>query len=447
MNTKTKIVRYFKKITRVIRSLWGALLFGFPAKKLRLIGVTGTSGKSTTSTLIYHLLNKNNFKVGLISTVGAIAGNKKIDTGLHVTTPDPIQLQKILSEMVKSGIEYVVVECSSHALDQGRLGLIKFDYAVFTNIKRDHLDYHATWENYVEAKAILIDKLKANGKAVLNKDDGQAFSYILKNKGLEQSKVISYSASQECSDIQSSLGGLVFNYRNQIFRLPIIGEYNISNALGAIKVAEDLNISLQGAANALTSFEGIEGRMQIMMKEPFSVIVDFAHNTDSLEKSLISIRKFLPEGNKLITVFGSAGLRDVEKRFTMGESSAKFADITVITAEDPRIEKLYDINSSIIQGTEKEGGILVKRFATHQEYLDYKIKESDYSSKNVFAFDEEDVNSRYDAVDFALKLAKKGDVVITEGKGHEQSLCFGTVEYPFTDQDAVRKSSRFKNSN
>ena len=439
-------MRLLKRFYHILQSVLGSLIYGGPARNLKLIGVTGTSGKSTTSTIIYHILKRNGYKVGLISTVGAIAGDKKIDTGLHVTTPDPLQLQKILSEMKKEGMEYVVLETSSHSLEQGRIGLLNFDFAIYTNIKRDHLDYHGTWENYANAKAMLLNKLKHSGVAVINADDEKSYKFLMEyiyNQDLKVKSIL-YSPSNEIRNLEESAQGLKFQILNTEFSVPILGTYNADNVLAASKVALEMGLKIEDIASSLINFEGITGRMQIMQSEPSLVIVDFAHNTDSLVRSLEAARKLVKENGKLINVFGSAGLRDVEKRTTMGEASGKLADVTVVTSEDPRTEKLYDINSAIIAGAEKSGAKLIQRFTDHDSYLNYlsdaKNLELIDSGNLIYSFDEETVNSRFDAVDFALKIAKPGDVVITEGKGHEQSLCFGTIEYPFTDQEAVKKA-------
>lgn len=437
---ETYLKRPIKRIFHLYQSQAESIKLKSPAKNMKLIAVTGTSGKSSTATMIYHVLNNTGFKVGLISTVEAIAGNKKIDTGLHVTTPDAKELQQILRKMKDEGMEYVVLETSSHAIDQGRLGFLALDYAVYTNIKRDHLDWHGSWENYAKAKAGIINKLKSNGKAIVNKDDKKSYDFLRHyyySLTKNPKNFIEYSKSSEVTKKVEMLEGLSFIYKKTEFKLPVVGEYNIDNALATIKVAESLHIEVSRIAEAFKTFKGVKGRMEIMKTNPFMVIVDFAHNADSLEKSLASIRN-IKGVNKIISVFGSAGLRDIEKRFTMGEIAAKYSDIVIVTSEDPRIEKLFDINSRIIEGANKAGGNLVKRFANHQEYLDYdKVF---VTEKGVYAFDEETTNSRFDAIDFGIKIANPGDVVIIEGKGHEQSLCFGTTEYPFSDQDAVRKS-------
>ncbi len=439
------LIRKLKKTYHILQSEVAAIKLGHPAKKIKIIAVTGTSGKSTTATMIYHILKHAGLKVGLISTVEAVAGNKNIDTGFHVTTPDPIQLQKILREMKNKEMEYVVLETSSHSLDQGRLGFLKVDYAVYTNIKRDHLDWHKTWENYAGAKALLINKLKSDGKVILNKDDLDSYDF-LRNYYYKDAKnplnFIEYSKRFDAADTDEDYTGLEFTFEKQRFQLPVIGFYNIDNALAAIKTAQSLGLNLEIIADAFKDFKGVKGRMQIMQTEPFTVIIDFAHNADSLVQSLESVRN-LKSVKRIISVFGSAGLRDVEKRFTMGEAAAKLSDVVVITSEDPRTESLYEINSEIIRGAKRSGAKLVKRFAVHKEYLDF-IKEKEYidtkDEVEIYSFDEENVNSRFDAIDFAIRIAKPGDVIITEGKGHEKSLCFGKTEYPFTDQEAVNKA-------
>lgn len=438
------MIRTIKRYYRILKSLLGSIQKGFPALSVKLICVTGTSGKSTTSTMIYHILKNNGLSAGLVSTIGAIAGDEKIDTGLHVTTPDPVELQNLLKKMAEKDIKYVVLETSSHALEQGRLGFLRPDFAVFTNIKRDHLDYHKTWENYASDKARLILKLKSSGKAIVNKDEPKVYNF-LKDFQSQHNKpeFLTYSAATETNNAKETSTGLEFEYKTQKFFIPILGFYNIENALASIKVAESLGISISEIAKALESFATLPGRMQIMQSSPFSVIVDFAHNTDSLERSLQSARKLVEEGGRLITVFGSAGLRDVEKRFLMGESAGRLADIVVVTAEDPRTESLFAINTSIIKGAESSGGMLVERFKDSREYKkwiekSHKKETSGYSE--IYSFDESNTNSRYNAIEFALKLARPGDVVIAEGKGHEQSLCFGQTEFEFTDQDAVKKA-------
>lgn len=444
ISSKQKLIlfiRILKRIYRITKSFLASIYFGFPTKGLKIIGITGTSGKSTTTEMIYHVLKECNLKVGMISTVSAKADNLEIDTGFHVTTPDPIDFQKIVKKMRKtSSIKYLVCECSSHSLEQGRLGFTKFDISVFTNIQRDHLDYHFTWNIYATDKARLILKTKKNGTVIINMDDVSynfLHKYVLKNR--KNLKLLEYSKNE----IQNflSVSKLSFSFEDINFDVPILGDYNIYNVLVAIKVCLSLGISIKDISKALKTFPGVEGRMQIMKKEPFLVIVNFSHNTDSLEKSLTFAKSLVKEGGKLISVFGSAGLRDIEKRYKMGEVSGKIADVTIVTAEDPRTESLFDINTEIIKGSESSGSTLIKRFADSKllERTDlFSLKNIARSKKSTFAFDEESVSSRFDAIKFAISIAERGDVIIIEGKGHEKTLCFGKTEYIYSDQESVR---------
>lgn len=353
--------RRFKRLYRQYLSLTAARYYKYPAKNLKLIGVTGTSGKSTTTSMIYHILKENGFKVGVISTVGAMAGDKQLDTGFHVTTPDPVDMQKYLRFMADEGMEYVVIESSSHALDQGRLGFLKFKMAVFTNIKRDHLDYHKTWEEYARAKCRLIDALEYGGTVIYNFDDQRSYKFIkeyvyLRNKlNNQEIHEVEYSVSQNLKDIEIGKGFLGYKYKSFKFHVPVIGEYNIENSFAAALTSINLGVTANKAASALETYKGVTGRMEIILTTPYFVIVDFAHNADSLERSLDSAIDLKGKKGRLITVFGSAGLRDVEKRFTMGQVAANLSDIVIVTAEDPRTEVLYDINTEIINGAESVG--------------------------------------------------------------------------------------------
>lgn len=435
------IIAFTKRIYKIILFTLAEVYYLFPTRGIFFIGVTGTSGKSTTCAILYHLLHKAGFKVGLISTLGALYGSTEIKTGLHVTTPDLLDIVRIISEMKKLGAEYIIIESSSHALAQGRLGLLKFSLAIVTNVTRDHLDWHKTWDNYIKAKAIIIDKLLPKGMAFINKDDTNSYRWFLNNKKSNLYTLKEFS-KKDISDITLTKGGISFIYRGSHFLIPILGEYNIDNLLAVIEVGVQLGISLNHISEILSTFYGIKGRMEIIQKEPFTIIVDFAHNSDSLEKALLSLRKIVLPQKKIITVFGSAGLRDKEKRFTMGEISGSLSDVTIITAEDPRTESLSKINSRIIEGAQKVGNKLLARFTDHDSYQQYINKgvNTFILGKSIFAFDEETVQGRYDAINFAIRIANPGDIIVCEGKGHEESLCFGSSEYSYTEYDAIKKA-------
>ena len=371
------------------------LIYGFPSKKMKFIGITGTDGKTTTTNMIYRILKQAGFKVSMVSTINAEVAGEKIDTGFHVTNPDPFLLQKLISKSLKVGTEIFVLEVTSHGLDQFRTWGINFEVGVITNITHEHLDYHGTWENYFNAKAKLIKNAEI---AVLNRDEN-SFDRLAK---LAKGKVISFGLGKEAD----------FNPQICDCNLCIPGEYNELNALAAIAATSVFGVSKEKAINVLDKFASLEGRMQYVKNDlGIKIIVDFAHTPNALENALKALR---PETKgKLIAVFGCAGLRDVGKRPLMGEISAKLADLTVITSEDPR-GLIDEINSQILKGARKGGGEV---------------------GKNVFI-----ENDRQKAIGLAIQKAGRGDLVGIFGKGHEQSINIdGTTELPWSDTEAVRE--------
>ena len=393
---------------------WAALAniyWRFPSKKLTVIGVTGTDGKTTTVHLTHHILKTAGKKADLISTVSA--------PGLHTTTPNPWILQKLLHQMVEKGVKYVVLEATSHGLDQHRLWGVKFDIGVVTNITHEHLDYHKTYENYLAAKAKLFRGVKF---AILNRDD-KSFRYLNVKCQMSNSpaggtgvKCFTYGIKNEAD----------FTPQNFPFKTLLPGEYNRYNCLAAIAVTSVLGIAPEKIRKAVASFKGVIGRMEeINEGQNFRVIVDFAHTPNGLENALRTISKLKSQNSKLIVVFGCAGLRDIAKRSMMGEIAARLADVSVLTAEDPRTEDVNEIIQQIAQGC-----------------LRGEAKEKDWSNwSNLKGKFFVRISDRREAIRFAIqKLAKRGDVVIICGKGHERSMCYGKTEYPWSDQEEARKA-------
>lgn len=379
----------FKNIYHLLQALLAALYYNFPSKKLSVIGVTGTDGKTTTVNMIYHILKSAGKKVSMISSVNAIIGHKTYDTGFHVSTPSSWQVQKFLREAVEADNKYFVIETTSHGLDQNRLAFVNFTLAVLTNITHEHLDYHKTYENYRNAKLKLFKKVKFS---VINADDS-SYNYV---KNYVSGKVITYRRKGK-------------------------GDYNLSNTLAAIAATGALGIKRKAAQTALKSFPSVKGRMEeVKLGQPFRVIVDFAHTPNGLEQALRSLRSTMNNRRRarLIAVFGSAGLRDRLKRKMMGEIAANLAHLTVITAEDPRTEKVEDIIDEIAQGLKEKGKIANKDF--------FKVPD------------------RQKAIELAIvNLAQKGDVVATFGKSHEKSMTYGHKDYPWDEfkvaRDAIKK--------
>ena len=373
------------------------LFYGFPSKKMKIIGVTGTDGKTTTVSLIHHILSKSGYKSAMISTVCAKIGDEEIDTGFHVTAPDPWLLQKLLLKMVDSGIEVAVLEATSHGLDQFRLWGINFEISVLTNITHEHIDYHGSFENYRSAKLELLEKSKT---IVLNKDD-RSYEFIEKILRYKDIKILSYGIKN----------GADFTPQKFPFKTNLWGEYNQYNCLAAIGAAISLGVDGEKVLQTISSFAGVKGRLEeIKNSRGVKIIVDFAHTPNALEQILKLLQGIKQKGKKLIVVFGTAGLRDKAKRPLMGGVADKYADFSVITAEDPRTEDVSEICRQIADGFKVKNN--------------YKI-----------------VSDRQEAISFAINsLAEKGDTIIICGKGHEKSMCFGTKEYPWSDQEAVRKA-------
>ncbi len=441
-----------------------AAWFDHPSRKLRVIGVTGTDGKTTTCTLIAAILRAAGHRVGAITTVAAQIGDQEIDTGFHTTTPDAEEIQRLLAQMVDAGVEYAVLECTSHGLAQQRLDAIDFDIAVVTNITHEHLDFHRTWKNYREAKALLFRSLATSYRkprtakvAVLNGDDARAYEYL---SGIECEERVVYSAGERgraeaeetrghgdtetrenmlptsnfqlptsntplahslthpltvvAHNIQHSASGLTFTvatpHGNLSISSSLVGRHNVSNILAAMGAGIARRVPFDAMRAGIANVHGIVGRMEIIQSEPFAAIVDFAHTPNALRVALETAREIARD--EVIVVFGCAGSRDVEKRALMGEIAGKLADKIVVTAEDPRTESLDAINAQIAQGLERAG---------RREGVDYFV-----------------VNDRAEAITQAVGMARAGDVVIITGKGHERSMCFGETEYPWSDQEAVR---------
>lgn len=384
--------------TGLLRALPAAIKYSFPAKKLKIIAITGTDGKTTTTTLIYHVLKAAGLKVALISTVAAYIGDKQIETGLHVTTPEPAQLQALMAKMVKKGVEYLVLEFTSHGAYQQRLFATKPFIAGLTNINHEHLDYHRTYTNYLEAK---LSYLKQAETVVLNRDDSSFFK-VKKYIPSSQYTVLSYSK-------EDGQPKIILDAIKQ--RFP--EAYNHMNARLAVTIAKQLEIDNQVIAQAIADFPGVPGRMEeVPNRRGLKIIVDFAHTPQALEGALLSLRKQMlkdKSAGRLIAVFGCAGLRDRQKRPMMGKIAVDLADLAVFTAEDPRTENVWSI---IRQMKEQltEGHNKIISIADRQEAIEYTIN----------------------------TLAKRGDVIGIFGKGPEKSMCYGTTETPWSDTKVVQ---------
>lgn len=392
----------FRKIYHFLRALIAMMCYGYPAKNLKLVGVTGTDGKTTTVSMIYQILKEAGLKVAKISTIDAVIGRKKIKTGLHTTTPDVFMMQKLLRQMIKANIFTGVIEVSSHALDQYRILGCHFVTGVVTNITPEHLDYHKTFAEYRDAKIKLLDN---SDIAAINKKD-KSYKYILDRLG-QHKEIITFSIDKK--DTRSIEQLLAKKYPEP---------YNQANAKAAIVVARQFGIKDAVIERGLRKFTHVSGRLEnIKNKKGLRLIIDFAHTPNALENILKSLKS--TRGSKLICVFGCAGERDSKKRFQMGKIAAKFADLSIFTAEDPRHEDVNKIINEMVSGADSVSG---KRGGQYLRMPDRG--RAIYEAINVFA--------------------KKGDTVVICGKGHEKSLAYGDIEYLWSDQKAVAMALKGK---
>jgi UDP-N-acetylmuramoyl-L-alanyl-D-glutamate--2,6-diaminopimelate ligase len=402
-----------------------AAIHGFPTRKLRVIGVTGTDGKTTTINLIWSVLRAAGHTAGLLSTVNAVIGGEQYETGLHTTTPGALEVQGYLARMVDAGAEYALLEVTSHGLAQHRVTACDFDVAVVTNITHEHLDFHGTFEQYRDAKARLFRGLKDSARkpgvakvSVLNADDRSSYEYlrdILADVWMTYG--IDGDADVRAADIHLSPTGVSFTALTpqgdfQV-QMRLAGRFNVYNGLATIAVALSQDISVEAIRDGIEAVESITGRMErVDCGLPFLAVIDFAHTPNSLRNAL-EAAKGMANGS-ITVVFGCAGLRDREKRPVMGEIAGRLADRIVITAEDPRTEDLDEIMGQIAAGCEEAG---------RREGVDYWC-----------------IGDRGQAIQFAVDKAHDGDLVLVTGKGHERSMCFGTTEYPWSDHEAVKKA-------
>ena len=376
--------------------------------------------------LLLHSIFKHaaGIRAGYISTISADFGDGSAPTGLHVTTPGAPEIQAYLAKMVEAGLTHCILEMTSHGLAQGRLNGVDIDIAALTNVMHEHLDYHGSWKEYRAAKAIMFHLLNRScrkphvpKRAVINADDPSADYFA----AIPAEQVLTYGvdnqAEYRASDIRHETSRTVFRVAGQSVAMRLPGRFNISNALAAVGAARALGVDWEAVKRGIAAVDLISGRMErIDEGQDFIAMVDFAHTPNALKRALEAGRGMLQPGKRLIAVFGSAGLRDVEKRRLMAETSAQLADMTVLTAEDPRTESLDEILTMMAAGCRAGGGVEGETFICAPD--------------------------RGEAIYIACQMAEPGDLVMTCGKGHEQSMCFGATEHPWDDREALRSALR-----
>lgn len=422
VNVKENIAVITVEDTREAMLFVAPYIYDYPANKMRMIGVTGTNGKTTTTHIIAHILEEQGYKVGVIGTVHLLINGKSYP--IHNTTPDAGDLQPMLHQMVEEGVEFCIMEVSSHALALNRVSGVEFDNAVFTNLTQDHLDFHKTFENYLEAKAKLFEQVsrknqtKENKGAVINLDDqyGKAImeyvSATCKTYGIGINGVPTLEAKDICISSKNTEYTLTVNGEKYKVETGTTGLFNVYNTLAAVGSCLIENIDIKNIIKSLATFKAVPGRFELIEEgQDYAVVVDYAHSPDGLE-NILRTAKGIAE-NDIIVVFGCGGDRDKSKRPIMGEIAARYANKVIITSDNPRSEEPQNIIDDIIVGVRQ--GI--------QQGNTFDVE-----------FDREK------AIKKAIKVAQKGDIVLIAGKGHEDYQILKDETIYFDDRKIARKA-------
>jgi len=425
---KKLIPQSLRNVYHLLQAVAANVCFGFPSRKLKIIGVTGTNGKTTTTQMTARILEEAGFKIAIASTINFKLGEREWVNKSKFTTLSSWALQKFLREAVVAGCEYAVLEVSSHSLDQNRVWGADFDAAVITNVTREHLDYHETMEEYakVKSKLFYLVSKKSDGVSIvnLNMEFADIFlRYAAKNKFgyfLESQNpncVINQGLKLEVArDIALSINGSEFSVNGERFKLSLPGEFNIENALAAMCAGLSQGISLEKVAEALAKIKGVPGRMEkIENDKGMEIIVDYAVTPDSLEKLYAYLQGLKKEGMRIIAVFGSCGERDRGKRPIMGEIVARIADYCIVTNEEPYHEDPQQIIDDVFAGVAKH---------KKEEENTWRILD------------------RREGIKKALQIAKPGDIVVVTGMGAEDTMAIGDERIPWNDPKVIREVLR-----
>ncbi|AFJ08853.1 UDP-N-acetylmuramoylalanyl-D-glutamate-2,6-diaminopimelate ligase [Prevotella intermedia] len=384
--------------------------YGDPSHQLKLVGVTGTNGKTTVATLLYNMFRKFGHKVGLLSTVCNYIDDKEVPAS-H-TTPDPIELNALLAKMVAEGCEYAFMECSSHAIHQRRIGGLKFAGGLFTNLTRDHLDYHKTFENYRDAKKMFFDDLSKDAFAIINADDKNGMVMVQNCKAKIKTYSTKRMADFRARILECHFEGMYLEVDGKEVGVQFIGKFNVSNLLAVYGTAIMLGKKAEDILVALSTLKNVNGRLEpIASPEGYTAIVDYAHTPDALENVLMAIHEVLDgKGGNVFTVCGAGGNRDKGKRPLMALEAVKRSDKVILTSDNPRNEDPQAIIEDMLAG------------------LDTTQK------KKVLS-----ITDRKEAIRTACMMAQKGDVILIAGKGHETYQEINGVKHHFDDHEVVRE--------
>ena len=384
------------------------LFYGDPTSRLKLVGVTGTNGKTTIATLLYNMFRKMGHKCGLLSTVCNYIEDEAIPTS-H-TTPDPIELNALLKRMVDAGCEYAFMECSSHAIAQKRIGGLKFTGGLFTNLTRDHLAYHKTFENYRDAKKAFFDSLPKSAFAITNADDKNGMFMVQNTKATVKTYSTRSMADFKARILECHFEGMYLEVDGHEVGVQFIGKFNVSNLLAVYGAAVMLGKQPEDILLVMSTLKSVSGRLEpIHSPEGYTAIVDYAHTPDALENVLKAIHEVLNGKGKVITVCGAGGNRDKGKRPIMAQEAVRQSDRVIITSDNPRFEEPQDIINDMLAGLNSQ------------------------QMKKVVS-----IVDRKEAIRTACMLAQKGDVILIAGKGHEDYQEIKGVKHHFDDREVVR---------
>ena len=386
------------------------MFYGDPSHKLKLVGVTGTNGKTTIATLLYRMFREFGYKVGLLSTVCNYINDEEYPAS-H-TTPDPIELNSLLAKMVDEGCEYAFMECSSHAIHQHRIGGLDFVGGIFTNLTRDHLDYHKTFENYRNAKKMFFDGLSKNAFAITNADDKNGMIMVQNTKATVKTYSIKRMADFRAKILECHFEGMYLEIDGKEVGVQFIGKFNVSNLLAVYGAAIMLGKKPEEILIAMSTLKSVNGRLEpIQSPEGFTAVVDYAHTPDALENVLNAIHDVLDgKGGHVITVCGAGGHRDKGKRPLMAQEAVKQSNTVILTSDNPRDEEPQAIIDDMLAGLD-----------TTQR-------------KKVLT-----IVDRKEAIRTAAMMAKKGDVILVAGKGHENYQEINGVKHHFDDHEVIRE--------
>ncbi len=383
--------------------------YGNPTSRLKLVGVTGTNGKTTIATLLYNMFRKMGHKCGLLSTVCNYIEDEAIPTD-H-TTPDPIELNRLLGRMADEGCEYAFMECSSHAIHQKRIGGLTFAGGIFTNLTRDHMDYHKTFENYRDAKKMFFDSLPKGSFAVTNADDKNGMVMVQNTKATVKTYSTQRMADFKARIIECHFEGMYLDIDGREVGVQFIGKFNVSNLLAVYGAAVMLGKAPEDILLVMSTLKSVSGRLEpINSPEGWTAVVDYAHTPDALENVLKAIHEVLNGKGHIITVCGAGGNRDKGKRPLMAQEAAKQSDRVIITSDNPRFEEPQDIINDMLAGLDKQ-----------------------QMKKTISIVD------RREAIRTACMMAQKGDVILIAGKGHEDYQDVKGVKHHFDDKEEVKK--------